>query len=312
MSILKIDQTIIPRFRYANISNGIKTFYVEAGEKTKPNLLLLHGFPTSSRQFRELILLLAPAFHVIAPDLPAFGLTELPLDYKGSFDRLTDAVDSLLGELSIKKFSIYVFDYGAPTGFKLALRHPYDITAVITQNGNAYEEGIGPKFWNPIKELWTLEEKGKDSLSSVDRAKYDELYEGISKFIFSIDGYKQQYFGGEGDITRVNPELANIDFYTLKESSNSIKNQMDLIIDYRNNLKLYPDFQKWFRDTNVPILAVWGTNDEIFVKQGAQAYTRDSKNVKIVEVDGGHFVSHSHVGEIAQEILHFFHEHGII
>lgn len=309
--VIKIDQSILETYHYSQVSESIKVFYTEAGSKDKPVLLLLHGYPTSSRQFHELISFLSPYFHLIAPDLPGFGLTEYAEGTKITFDFLADTIDLLLVNLKVKKFSVFIFDYGAPTGLRLALKRPNDVTAIITQNGNAYEEGLGA-FWDPLKTIWSLEDK-KDKLSVEEKVTYNKIYEALSQFTSNEGGYSSQYFDGESDISRVNPELHTIDRLLLATHPNYIETQVGLFLDYRHNVELYPRFQEYFRTSNVPILAVWGDSDPHFIAAGAEAFKRDSQNTKVALIRGaGHFASQSHSGEIAQEILTFFKEGNLV
>lgn len=290
------------------VKNGVKIFYRESGSKSNPTLLLLHGFPTSSRLFKNLIPLLNQRFHLIAPDLPGFGKTELPKEFTPTFENIAESVEFLLDELTISKFGIYVFDYGAPTGFRLALNPKFTITAIYSQNGNAYEEGLGG-FWDPLKLCWELMEKSPQS--SEDKHQLDAIQTELIKNFTDYEPYHQQYYSGE-DENIVDPEGPIIDQKLLKDLPNYIQHQLGLFMDYRNNIKKYPEFQQFFAESNVPILAIWGINDTIFPKPGQEAYKKHSKNVKLVDINGGHFAGYVHTAEIADNIISFSEEYNII
>ena len=280
----------IPITGFVTVSNGIKVFYREAGSKTNPTFLLLHGFPSSSNQYRHLITLLAPRYHVVAPDLPGFGFTETPSDYVHNFAHMAETIGLFLDTLKIKKFIVYIFDYGAPTALRLALKRPNDIVAIISQNGNAYEDGLGD-FWGVVRPLWG------DPPSELERetAAANLLTYAVTKF---------QYETGTKNVDALDPATWSLDA-ALLERPGQKDIQLALFIDYQNNVAAYPEFQKWFRESNVPILAIWGKNDPIFIPPGAEAFKRDSKNVVVKLVDAGHFALESNLEEIAGEILDF-------
>lgn len=286
----------IPTTKFVTVSNGVKVFYREAGSRKNPTFLLLHGFPTSSNQFRHLITILAPHYHILAPDLPGFGFTETPQDYVHSFDNLANTVDLFLDHLDIKKFAVYIFDYGAPTGLRLALKRPKDIVAIVSQNGNAYEEGLGD-FWSTLHPLW------KDE-------KNEAVRNEVAENLLTLAATKWQYETGAA-----NPELLDPAAWTLDQSlldrPGQKEIQLTLFIDYQTNIKLYPDFQRWFRESNVPILAIWGKNDLIFIAPGAEAFKRDSKNAEVKLIDAGHLALESNLEEISVEIVRFFAKHNI-
>ncbi|CAH6720081.1 hypothetical protein CLIB1444_03S03972 [[Candida] jaroonii] len=291
------------------LKNGVEMFYRESGKSNNETLLLLHGFPTSSRQFSHLIPLLSNKFHVVAPDLPAFGETKIPEDFEVTFDNLSKSVGLLLNELKISTFSVYIFDYGAPTGLRLALEDQFTVKAIVSQNGNAYIEGI-QEFWDPIRKVWDLVDKSE--LTPAEKEQLEIERENLAQSLFmNLKPYTWQYFNGEPDGTIVNPEDAKVDFELLMNYPNTRHNQLALFTDYRKNLPLYPKFQEYFRESNVPILAIWGVNDFIFPKEGQEAFTRDSKNVKVVELDAGHFVSVNHASKLAENILAFFEEYNL-
>lgn len=270
-------------------ADGIKIFYREAGPKDAPVILLLHGFPSSSHQYRNLIPLLSHKYRVIAPDLPGYGFTEVPYsrNYIYSFENIATSIEAFLDALSIKKFSPYVFDYGAPTGFRLALRRPEAIQAIFTQNGNAYDEGLGD-FWEPLKALWK-------SNSKEDR----EIVGGMT---LTLEATKWQY--EDGFKTPVTPEAPYLDFALLSRPGQT-EIQLALFYDYQENVKLYPQFHEYFRKSQVPLIAFWGKNDQIFIKEGAEAFKRDLPNAEVHLLDTGHFAVESHTEEISKLMLGF-------
>lgn len=271
-------------------ADGVKVFYREAGPADGPVLLLLHGYPSSSHMFRHLIPLLASKFRVIAPDLPGFGFTEVPSErkYQYTFDNLALTLNAFVEALKLKRYAIYVFDYGAPTGFRLAVAHPERVAAIITQNGNAYEEGLGDA-WDPIKKYW----------KNPTTANRDALREFLG-----LEGTKYQYLHGVPDPSQVEPETYWLDTALLQRPGNA-EIQLDLFLDYANNVKLYPAFQKYFREHQPPLLATWGKHDPFFIPPGAEAYRRDIPSAKVVFYDTGHFALETHSHEIASEISAF-------
>ena len=271
--------------------DGVQLFYREAGNPSAPHIVLLHGFPSSSHQYRHLIPILAQKYHVIAPDLPGYGVTVLPKNYKYTFENFAKVVGGLLDKLQIKELALYVFDYGAPTGFRLAVSRPdLKIRAFITQNGNAYEEGLGD-FWAPIRKYWadgTAESRiALKSLLVLEATRW-QYEEGVSK----------------DRIPLIGPEAYYLDQAFMDRPGNK-DIQLDLFYDYRTNLPLYADFQKYFRSTKVPLLATWGKNDQIFIPPGAEAYKRDLPNAIVKFYDTGHFALETHLAEISKEILSF-------
>ncbi len=270
--------------------HGIKVFYREAGDSRSPALLLLHGFPSSSHMFRDLIPLLADRYRVVAPDLPGFGFSDAPdrKQFKYTFENLTTFVEAFTDIIGLERYAIYVFDYGAPVGFRLALRHPEHITAVLSQNGNAYEEGLS-EGWNPIQKYW------KEPTKANRHALRDFLKPATTKF---------QYLHGVVDETLVAPECYTLDSALLTRPGND-EIQLDLFLDYASNVALYPKFQEYFRTTRVPLLAVWGKNDPFFLPPGAEAFRHDNPNAEIHFYDTGHFALETHVHEIADTIRDF-------
>ena len=275
-------------------ADGLGVFYREAGPADAPVVLLLHGFPTSSFQFRELIPRLADRYRVIAPDLPGFGFTEIPerRTYKYSFDALARTLLAFTEALHLKRYALYVFDYGAPTGFRLAMAHPERITAIISQNGNAYEEGLGGS-WDPIRKYW----------SNPSHQNRDALRAAMTP-----DGIQREYSVGMPTPSAISPEGPALDAALLGRPGN-VDIQLDLFLDYANNVKLYPAFQEYFRKSQPPLLAIWGKRDTYFIPAGAEAFRRDNRNATVQFLDTGHFALETHVDEIAAAVREFLGEH---
>jgi pimeloyl-ACP methyl ester carboxylesterase len=270
--------------------DGFQVFYREAGTPGAPKLLLLHGFPSAGHMFRDLIPLLADRFHLIAPDLPGFGQSDMPArgSFPYTFDNVADIIDRFAQKIGFEKFAIYVFDYGAPTGFRLAMKHPQKITAIISQNGNAYEEGLS-EGWNPIRAYW------QDASEANRNALRDFLKPQTTYW---------QYTHGVSDPSRVSPDGYSLDnFYLARPGADEV--QLDLFGDYKSNVALYPGFQKYFRTHKPPFLAVWGKNDPFFLPPGAEAFKRDIPNATVRFFETGHFALETHAGEIAEEIRKF-------
>ena len=278
-------------------ADGVRVFYREAGEESRPVVLLLHGFPASSFMFRDLIPRLADQYRVIAPDLPGFGFTEVPAErkYVYSFDQLAKTIDAFTAALNLKRYAIYVFDYGAPTGFRLAMAHPERVSAIISQNGNAYEDGLGDA-WAPIRQYWA-------SPTAENRAT-------IAKAILNLEGTRWQYTHGVKDPDRVAPEAYTLDTALLERPGNK-DIQLDLFLDYASNVKLYPKFQEYFRKSKPPLLAIWGKNDPFFIPPGAEAFRKDIPSAKVQFLDTGHFALETHAAEIASAMKDFFIANGI-
>src|SRR5580700_7349374 len=278
-------------------ADGVQVFYRAAGEANAPVVLLLHGFPTSSFMFRELIPRLANDYRVIAPDLPGFGFTEVPPErkYPYSFDRLALTIDAFTQALKIDRYAIYVFDYGAPTGFRLAMAHPERVTAIVSQNGNAYEEGLG-EAWGPIRKYW----------ASPNAENRDVL----AKNVLTLDGTRWQYTHGVANADSVAPETCTLDMALMERPGNK-DIQLDLFLNYASNVALYPAFQEYFRKSKPPLLAVWGKNDPFFIPAGAEAFRRDIPGAQVKMLDTGHFALETHVVEIAAEMRKFFEANGI-
>jgi pimeloyl-ACP methyl ester carboxylesterase len=272
-------------------ADGVNVFYREAGDTSAPVVLLLHGFPASSFMFRELIPRLANACHVIAPDLPGFGFTEVRADrnYVYSFDQLAVTVEAFTKALTIDRYAIYVFDYGAPTGFRLAMAHPERVTAIVTQNGNAYEEGLGDA-WGPIRKYWA--------------EPTAENRDVLRRNILTLEGTRWQYTHGVSDPDSVPPESYTLDTALLERPGNK-DIQLDLFLDYASNVKMYPKFQEYFRKSQPPLLAIWGKNDPFFVPAGAEAFRKHLPKARIEFLDTGHFALETHVREIADAMKTF-------
>jgi pimeloyl-ACP methyl ester carboxylesterase len=277
-------------------ADGVKVFYRAAGDPGAPVVLLLHGFPTSSFMFRELIPRLADQYRVIAPDLPAFGFTEVPVErnYAYSFDALARTLEAFTEAVEISRYALYVFDYGAPTGFRLAMAHPERVSAIISQNGNAYEEGLGDA-WGPIRKYW-----------AEPTAKNREV---IRQNILNLGGTRWQYTYGVANPESIAPESYTLDAALLERPGNK-EIQLDLFLDYASNVKLYPQFQEYFRKSEPPLLAIWGKNDPFFLPAGAEAFRNDLPNAKIQFLDTGHFATETHVVEIASAIEGFLAANG--
>lgn len=272
--------------------DGLDIFYREAGPKDAPTIVLLHGFPTSSQMFEDLIPKLADRYHVIAPDYPGFGHSSMPkrTEFDYTFDRLATVVDHFLEQIDVQSYVLYVQDYGAPVGFRVATAHPERVRGFIVQNGNAYDEGLDNDFWKSIKDYW---KNPKDS------AKRDAL-----KGLLTYEATKWQYTHGVPDVERISPDGPAHDQFLLdREGNNEI--QLDLFLSYGSNPPLYPKWQEYFRKHQPPMLIVWGKNDQIFPAAGAEPYRRDIKKVDFHLLDAGHFALESNCDEIAGLIRTF-------
>ena len=276
---------------------SMKVAYREAGDKANPTLLLLHGFPTAGHMFRELMPQLMARFHLIAPDLPGFGQTDLPsrVEFPYTFARLTDVVESFVVALGLKKFGLYIFDYGAPVGLRLALRVPNSIMAIISQNGNAYSEGLS-SGWDSMKEFW---------------ANPTPEYRESLRSAFTAEAIRGQYVTGVPDPELVSPDGWSLDRYYL-ERPGAEDAQLDLFQDYGSNVAFYPSFQEYFRRFQPPLLAIWGKNDPYFIPAGALAFLRDNPRAKVEFLDSGHFALETHCKEIANAIITLFDDQVLV
>jgi pimeloyl-ACP methyl ester carboxylesterase len=276
-------------YHYANVGDT-RIFYREAGSRNAPAILLLHGFPTSSHMFRNLIPILAERYHVVAPDLPGFGFTEAPdrQQFAYTFDHLAQVIDQFTQTIGLNQYAIYVFDYGAPVGLRLALAHPERVTAIISQNGNAYEEGLS-QGWNPIQKYWK-------EPTPQNRA-------ALRDFI-TPDSVKWQYEHGVPEVSVIAPESYKLDSALLSRPGND-EIQLDLFLDYASNVALYPKFQNYFRTSKPPLLAVWGKHDPFFLPPGAEAFKRDNPSAEVHFFDTGHFALETHAVEIGRTIREF-------
>lgn len=282
--------TSVIRYRKANVG-GVSIFYREAGSQEAPTLLLLHGFPSASHMFRDLIPLLADRFHLVAPDLPGFGQSDMPSrgSFVYTFDNLARIIEEFADILGLAWFGLYLFDYGAPVGLRIALNHPERIKAIISQNGNAYNEGLSTG-WDSMREYWRKPTpEGREALRSAFTPK-TTLY---------------QYMQGVTDPSVVSPDGPALDnYYLARPSAHEV--QLDLFLDYANNVALYTNFQSYFRTNKPPLLAVWGRNDPYFVPAGAEAFKRDIPDAQVELLDTGHFALETHSAEIAAIIREFW------
>jgi pimeloyl-ACP methyl ester carboxylesterase len=277
------------QYRRANV-DGLSVFYREAGRPDAPALLLLHGFPSAGHMFRELIPALSDRFRIVAPDLPGFGQSDMPSrdNFAYTFAKLAEVIERFTEFIGLVRFAIYVFDYGAPTGFRMAVRHPQRITAIISQNGNAYEEGLSDG-WNPIRAYW---ENGSEANRAALRA------------FLSPETTIWQYTHGVADTSLVSPDGYSLDnFYLGRPGADEV--QLDLFGDYKTNVAMYPEFQAYFRKYKPPFLAAWGKNDPFFLPPGAEAFKRDIPSAQVRFFDTGHFALETHCDEIATAIRGF-------
>jgi pimeloyl-ACP methyl ester carboxylesterase len=281
----------MPSIRYRKVKvDGVDVFYRETGSPGAPKLLLLHGFPSSGHMFRDLIPHLAGSFHIIAPDLPGFGQSAMPprSEFKYTFENIARIIDRFTEVVRFERFAIYVFDYGAPTGFRLATWHPERITAIISQNGNAYVEGLSDG-WNPIRAYW--EEPSKANRNAL-------------RSMLAPETTYWQYTHGVADASSVSPDGMSLDnFYLARAGADEV--QLDLFGDYKSNVALYPAFQDYFRTHKPPLLAVWGKHDPFFLPAGASAFKRDIPQASVQFFDTGHFALETHAEPIALAIRGF-------
>ncbi len=267
-------------------------FYREAGPKDAPAILLLHGFPTSSQMFRNLIPALADKYHIVAPDYPGYGHSSMPMHdkFEYTFDNLAKVIDEFTERVGLKQYAVYVQDYGAPVGYRLAAKHPERITAIVVQNGNAYDEGLDNDFWKPIKEYWK-EPKSQDKRNAIRK-------------LLTYDATKWQYTTGVKNPELVSPDGAAEDQFLLDRKGND-EIQLDMFLSYGSNPPLYPKWQEYFRNYQPPMLIIWGKNDQIFPAAGAEPYKRDLKTLEYHLLDAGHFALESNGPEMAQLMRDF-------
>jgi pimeloyl-ACP methyl ester carboxylesterase len=281
----------MPSIKYRTVEvDALKVFYREAGAPNAPKLLLLHGFPSAGHMFRDLIPLLADRFHMVAPDLPGFGQSDMPprSQFKYTFDNIARVIDRFTEVVGFDRFALYVFDYGAPTGFRLATWHPERITAIISQNGNAYEEGLSDG-WNPIRAYW-------EDPSTANR--------NALRAFLAPETTRWQYTHGVPDAACVSPDGLSLDnFYLARPGADEV--QLDLFGDYKSNISLYPAFQDYFRTHKPPFLAVWGKHDPFFLPAGASAFKRDIPRADVRFFDTGHFALETHAEQIALAMREF-------
>lgn len=292
-----------PTYHDVTVNDSVKIHYFEAGDPSLPTLLLLHGFPSSSTQYRDLAPLLSHKYHTIAPDLPGFGLTQVPANFVYTFDNLAATIQSLLATLQITSYAIYVFDYGAPVGWRLALSNPSSITAIISQNGNAYTEGLSEPFWAPIKKLWDYASPTYSDPSNLSTPAHAWLRENY----LTLPATHTQYTAGvpSQDLPLINPSDATLDFLQNQSGAENQDIQLTLFADYGRNVDSYPALHAYFRASQVPLLAIWGRNDPIFIPPGAEAFKRDLLGAVVRFVDAGHFALQTKRWEIAEEVLGF-------
>jgi pimeloyl-ACP methyl ester carboxylesterase len=291
INLPRTEEPRMPPITYRTVEvDSLNIFYREAGRADAPALLLLHGFPSAGHMFRDLIPLLADRFHLVAPDLPGFGQSDMPSrdNFRYTFDNLAEAIGRFIDVIGLKQFAIYIFDYGAPVGLRIAAKHPERITAIISQNGNAYEEGLS-EGWNPIQAYWREPtQANRDTLRSF-------LAPETTRF---------QYTHGVSDPLLVSPDGRSLDDHYLARPG-AHEAQLDLLLDYASNVALYPDFHAYFRNHQPPLLAAWGKNDPFFLPAGAEAFKRDIPNADVRFFDTGHFALETHCAEIAAVIRAF-------
>jgi pimeloyl-ACP methyl ester carboxylesterase len=291
INLPRTEEPRMPPITYRTVEvDGLNIFYREAGRADAPTLLLLHGFPTAGHMFRDLIPLLADSFHLVAPDLPGFGQSDMPSRhaFKYTFENLAETIDHLTDVIGLERFAIYIFDYGAPVGLRITLKHPERITAIVSQNGNAYEEGLSDG-WTPIRAYW-------EDPSQTNR-------DALRAFL-APETTAWQYTHGVPDATAVAPDGYSLDnFYLARPGADEM--QLDLFGDYKSNVALYPAFQEYFRTHKPRFLAAWGKNDPFFLPAGAEAFKRDIPEAIVRFFDTGHFALETHASEIARAICDF-------
>ena len=288
-----------PRYGYEAV-DGVNIFFREAGDPSKPTLVLLHGFPSSSHQYRDLIRRLSDDYHLIAPDYPGFGASDYPSadEYEYSFDTIAETIDTFLETRGIAAYSLFVQDYGAPVGFRIATAHPERVQSIIVQNGNVYEEGLNRETWAPIMALW---EKGRGD---------KELESNIAANIFSVEGLRWQYTHGTRNPEAILPDNWLLDHQSLSRPGQH-ELQLSLFYDYRNNVAKYPEWQTYLREHQPPVLLVWAKHDAFFPAPGAEAFKRDVKDLDFNLLDTGHFALEEDAALIEAKIREFLTKRGI-
>ncbi|KAF2766545.1 alpha/beta-hydrolase [Teratosphaeria nubilosa] len=269
--------------------------YLEAGAPTLPTIILYHGFPSSSTQYRDFIPMLSDEYHVLAPDFPGFGLTTVSDDFPYTFENITIVMKAWIKKLHVQNYAMYIFDYGAPIGLRIALEQPKQVHAIISQNGNAYKEGFGQNFWNPIFNLWNSHNSEEARMIVRDN-------------VLTPAATKYQYEAGvpEVDLHLINPALSYyLDYASNIEGEENKTHQLDLFYDYRTNVDMYPQFQQYFKDTQVPMLAVWGKGDPAFIPPGAEAFKRDLPAAEVLLLDTGHFALETKRWQVARTVKGF-------
>lgn len=288
---------------YTNITTSCGTIgvhHVEAGYRNERAIIFLHGFPSSATQYRNIMNLLADRYHVLAPDLPGFGFTTCPEGFEYTFDHLAEVIAHWIESTGLNRFAMYVFDYGAPVGWRIALKHPAKIKAVISQNGNAYEEGFGTDFWRPIFDLW------KTNNGAAERSI-------LRDNVLTLDTTEFQYFCGvpAADTSLIDPQTWTFDYLNNLSGEKNQERQLDLFFDYRTNLDLYPKVHEWFQHSQIPLLAVWGRWDPAFIPAGAEAFRKDLPKAVIKFVESGHFALETkglEIEKILSEFLSVMHD----
>ncbi|WP_343909496.1 alpha/beta hydrolase [Aquimarina litoralis] len=296
LSFISNDNVVTEAYsvKYKKINvDGVQVAYREAGNPKNPAVVLLHGFPASSHQYRKVLNQLSDEFYLIAPDYPGFGNSDFPseTDYEYTFDNLANTINTFLEKLELTSYALMIQDYGAPVGFRLATKHPERVTAIINQNGNAYKEGLGPA-WKDLRVFW---------------ANRNSATEEALLPVFSLKGLEWQYTHGTRNPENVNPDTWHLDYLRLSRP-NAHKVNLDLFYDYQNNIKLYPKWQKYLRDNQPPLLIVWGKNDAFFPESGARAYKRDVKNIDYNIYDTGHFALEEESESIIKKMRAFLHK----
>ncbi len=316
-NVIAANKSDSSTFHRTTTIEGLDIYYREAGSRDNPTLILLHGFPTSSHMFRTLIPELAEDYHVIAPDYPGYGNSPMPLvsEFNYTFDHMASIIEQLITKLKLKKYSLYVMDYGAPIGFRVAANNPKRVQSLIIQNGNAYDEGLDNNFWEPIKAYWENRKAINVGLDNPWWANVKKAYkqpnmanEDALRFLLTKGATTWQYTNGVRDIAGIGHDAINMDQMLLNRPGNQ-EIQLQMFYDYGSNPPLYPEWQAYFRKYQPATLIVWGNKDEIFPVEGAYPYKRDLKNVEMHLYNTGHFALEEDGADIAQKIRKFMNNH---